>query len=131
MTGLLLLSRDDFYARLDGDISWGPQSDKDWIKEMIKDRIVFVGYKTWETIKDLDFLVSLPKEWVIGEPNEHCQIHFGGPASLVKYPPDKLIIHRTRDYLKEGLKFECNCHKKLISVQELPDYTEIVYSLEK
>lgn len=131
MTGILLLSRDEFYADLNGDVSWGPQSDKDWVKEQIKDKVVFVGYNTWETIKDVESLVELPAEWVIGELTKKCDIHFGGPASFAMYPPDRLIIHRTRNYLGEGLKFECTCRKRLVSVEELADYTEIIYDIKK
>ncbi len=127
MTGIILISRNSMYANLDGTIIDGPQSDKQWVREMIMDKVVFVGYKTWESIQEFPYLLTLPEKWIIGELTEPCDIHFGGPKSFALYPPDKLIIHRLRTYVKEGLLFKCNCGKKLISVEELSDYTEITY----
>lgn len=131
MTGILLLSRNEFYADLQGRVDWGPKSDKDWVAGFIADKTVFVGYKTWESIQQYSFLLSLPTKWVVGELTEPCDVHFGGPASFKLYPPDKLIIHRTRTYLTEGHKFKCTCRKKLISVSELADYAEIIYEIHK
>lgn len=131
MVGIVLLSRDEFYANLDGSMVAGPASDKTWVRNMILNKKVFVGYKTWESIQQYPYLLKLPSKWVIGELTEPCEIHFGGPASFKKYPPDILIIHRLRTYLKEGLKFECECGKKLLSCIELEDYTEITYQRMK
>ena len=130
MTGIILISRDDFYADENGNVNWGPKSDKEWVKNFIKNQVVFVGYKTWEKIKTYDSLLEQAAKWVIGEPTPDCTIHFGGPASFKKYPPDRLIVHRTREYLHKGLKLECKCGKKLIDVKELPDYTEIIYAIQ-
>jgi len=127
MTGILLLSRDEFYADINGDVSWGPESDKLWVREFIKDKVVFVGEATWQTIQKYPLLLAYPIKWVRGEPTKECEVHFGGPKTFKKYPPNKMIIHRTRTYLKEGLKFECKCKYKLLSVDELTDYTEIIY----
>lgn len=127
MTGIILVSRDEYYANLDGSIIDGPASDKEWVQNFIQDKTVFVGYKTWEDIQQYPFLLTIPAKWVIGELTEPCDVHFGGPASFMKYPPDRLIMHRTRVYAGEGLKFECPCGKRLISCVELEDYTEIIY----
>lgn len=128
MIGIILLSREEMYARLDGTVDFGPESDKQWVREFITDKKVFVGYKTWESIQKYPKLLALPSKWVVGELTEPCDVHFGGPASFKKYPPDKLIIHRTRTFLKRGLKFNCGCGKKLLYVREYPEYTEIVYA---
>ena len=122
-----MISRDNFYAELDGSIIKGPESDKIWLREFITDKTVFVGYNTWESIKNFEQLVSKPKKWVIGELTEPCEVHFGGPKSFKKYPPKKLIVHRLRTYQKEGLLFNCSCGLKLLSCEELLDYTEVIY----
>ena len=127
MTGIVLLSRDEFYADLDGGVSWGPESDKQWVRDFIKDKVVFVGYKTWETIQKYPLLLAHPRKWVIGEPTKECEVHFGGMKTFKKYPPDRMIVHRTRTYLKKGLKYNCKCGWKLVSCKELTDYTEIIY----
>lgn len=127
MTGIILLSRDEFYATLDGDVSWGPESDKEWVRWFITDKVVFCGPKTWESIQQYPLLLARAKKWVTGEPTPECEVHFGGPATFEKYPPTRMIIHRTRFNLNEGLKFNCGCSKRLISCVELTDYTEIIY----
>jgi hypothetical protein len=128
MTGVLLLSRDGYYADKDGKVEWGPESDKIWLREFIRDKVVFVGYKTWETIKPYELLKAYPRKWVIGEPSPDCEVHFGGPKTLKKYPPDRLIIHRTRFDLGEGLKFECPCHMWSVKrVIQCEDYAEEHY----
>ncbi len=127
MIGIVLLSRDEMYANLDGSIVNGPESDKEWVRNFIVDKTVFVGYKTWKTLENYVHLLALPKKWVIGELTEPCDVHFGGLESFKKYPPDRMIVHRTREVLGEGLHFKCPCGKKLISCVEMPDYTEIIY----
>ena len=131
MTGIILLSRDEFYAKLDGTIIDGPESDKQWVRDFIKDKIVFVGYKTWESIQQYPLLLAHPAKWVVGELTEPCDVHFGGPESFKKYKPDRLIIHRLRTYEHEGLKFECTCRKKLVRYEECEDYAEIEYEFKK
>ena len=131
MTGIILVSRDEMYANLDGSIIEGPESDKQWVREFIKDKTVFVGYLTWMSIQTYPLLILLAKKWVVEDMTEPCDVHFGGPKSFLKYPPDKLIIHRTRTVLGKGIKFECPCGKRLLSSTEMPDYTEIIYAKKK
>ena len=128
MIGIILLSRDEMYAKANGDIIDGPESDKQWLRDFIKDKTVFIGYKTWESIQEFPLLLAHPLKWVVGELTEPCDVHFGGPSSFLKYPPDRLIVHRLRTYEPDGLKFDCPCGKKLISCIEQTDYTEIIYA---
>jgi len=95
MLGVLLLSKNNCYASYDGSVAWGPPEDKKWLRNLIKDQNVFVGKRTWETIKNYKQLIALPKAWHFIYPKRTTDIHFGGVKSLMQFRPEILIIHRT------------------------------------
>ena len=155
MTGLLLLSNDGFYATRNGGMSWGPSSDKAWLRTMITNEIVLVGHQTFESVRDFDGLMCLPKKWLVDTTSKvyniknasrFCKscheaypadseptIHFGGPLSMLKYKPDKFIIHKAPVDLGAGLRLPegfFDGFEILYTNQDL-DYEEIIYVKKK
>jgi dihydrofolate reductase len=125
MTGIMLISSNNKYADKNDSVSWGPKADKEWVRAFIEDKVVFVGYNTYETVKDLNTLK--PRKWVVGEPTLDCQVHFGGYKTLWKYPPDKLIIHKTRFPISSTHDFQLPPGYVRVDRLEFSDYVELVY----
>ncbi len=155
MTGVLLLSKDNFYTDRSGGVSWGPASDKAWLRSFITNEIVILGHNTFESIKDFDGLMCLPKKWLVdtrskvyGVKNairfcKDCHeafpkdndptINFGGPKNIVKYSPDKIIVHKTYDNLGGGrlLPIDFFDDYEVFSTMQEPEYEVINYVKKK
>lgn len=125
MTGLLLLSRDNYYANEDGSVAWGPKSDKEWVKKFIKGHSVLVGYNTYQSIKGYRELMASAR-WTNTPP---AIISFGGIKTFLRYPPDEFIVHKTYENLGGGLKLPADFFKgyKLVKKEKLMDYEERTY----
>ena len=132
MIGIMLVSADNYISDKKDGVSWGPKEDKDWLRDFIKNKIVFVGVNTWRSIRSFD-IVKDPHYWVVGTPTEQCEIHFGGMRSLNKYPPDMLILHRSPNILGElgGDKFEPTFNMLKVSEHWNGHYTEEIYYVKK
>ena len=127
MTGLILLSYDGFYADSAGNIIKGPKADKQWLLRKITGKRVLIGWKTWESIKNYKKLISAPDFWSIGKLHGYCDYNFGGPKTFAKYPPDKIIVHRTYFNQETGLKFEGLRDYVLVSWKTYGSYKEEIY----
>ncbi len=125
MTGIMLISANNKYADDNGGLSWGPKSDKEWVRAFIEDKVVFVGYNTYQTVKNLKVLA--PSRWVFNRPSFDTEVHFGGYKSLWKFPPERLILHKTRESIDSRRNFKLPPGYVRVSRLELPDYTEIIY----
>lgn len=155
MIGVLLLSKDGFYADKSGSVDWGPGSDKIWLRSFIRNEIVIVGHNTFESIRDFEGLLCLPTKWLVSSrskiygvlnalrfckdcheafpKDEDPTVNFGGPKNLIKYPPDKIIVHKTYDNLDRGLKLEPDFFKdyEIFSTNQEPEYEVINYVKKK
>lgn len=154
MTGVLLISNDNYYADKAGSVSWGPASDKAWLRSVMVNETIIVGHRTFESIRQFEGLMCLPKKWLVDTRNKvysipnamrfckDCQeafpadseptYNFGGPRTILKYKPTKLIIHKTYDNLDGGLKLPDNFFDGYVlqgSMRE-PEYMELVYVKE-
>lgn len=149
MTGLILLTDNNMYALPDGDVSWGPEEDKAWVREQITGKSVLVGYSTFATIMKYKKLMSLAKQWYVpsyeriyGFSNVcrlnpldtdlsrlNIDINFGGPHTFQKYPPDKIIVHTVPFKLSEGLEFPISFFDGYTRAQRVqkPKYLEDIY----
>ncbi len=129
MTGILLLSENNCFADEDGKVSWGPAADKLWVRRMIFQKKVFVGYHTWKSIQSHYSLLDLPSSWQFVNPMD-ATIHFGGPKSFKSFPPDRFIIHKTRTPIA-GMFFDMNWledNYELTDSSDCPEYTELIYA---
>jgi hypothetical protein len=124
MTGVLLVANNWTYADYNGNIIPGPKSDKDWLKDVIKDKVVFCGFKTYKTLPKS--IIDLPAKWQVGAPTEDCEIHFGGPMSFYTYPPKRLIIHKLSMPI-EGVRFNLPCYYSEIAKLKMDEYTKITF----
>jgi len=154
MTGVLLLSKDGYYADRSGGVAWGPSSDKAWLRSIITNEIVLVGHRTFETIRDYESIVCLPRLWLVDttdkiygitnamgyskdntEPfvGKIPEINFGGIKTLMKHKPDKLIIHETFENLGSGLRVPVELLKdyEFYSSTMEPEYRELIYVKKK
>lgn len=155
MIGVILLSADDFYATTNGDMSWGPSSDKAWLRSFIRNEIVIVGHRTFESIRDFDGLMCLPKQWLVDTRNKvydipnamrfckNCHeafpkdldptVNFGGPLTMLKHKPHKIIVHKSYDNLYDGLKLPENffIDYEIFSTAREPEYEVINYVKKK
>ncbi len=151
MIGVILLSKDNFYADRSGKVGWGPSSDKAWLRAFIANEIVIVGHNTFESIRDFESLICLPKKWLVDSKNKvygiknamrFCKdcheafpkdndptINFGGPSNFKKYPPDKIIVHKTYEDIGAGLKLDDNFFDgyEIFSTMQEPEYEVINY----
>lgn len=151
MTGLMLISGDWNYADKFGSVEWGPAVDKEWLKQVIKNKTCLVGFNTFETIKEFKGLMNAPTKWYVPayEPlygfNKVCRLHplefdldylkidynLGGLETWKKYPPNKLIIHKVDSVLLgdtgHKLPQEFLHQYVLESMEELEFYTELIY----
>lgn len=151
MIGVLLLSKDGFYADISGSMSWGPLSDKMWLRHFITNEVVITGHRTFESIRNYDGLMCLPKRWLVDTRNKiynvpnalrFCKscheafpkdndptVNFGGPSTMLKYKPDKIIVHITYDNLKKGLKLPEDFFKgyEIFSTSQEPEYEVVNY----
>lgn len=150
MTGMILLSANGKYATQDGKVDWGPESDKAWVRENITGKIVLVGFDTFDTISKYPKLLALAKQWFVPSYNRlygyknvarldpldtdisalNIDINFGGPHTLAKYPPDKLIVHIAPVDLVDGsLEFPKSIFDKYNFAQRVgkPEYLEEIY----
>ena len=129
MTGILLLSRDNCYADQQGSVAWGPPEDKWWVRNMIYNKKVFIGKRTWRTIEAMSSLVDLPTTWQFVHPMD-ADIHFGGPKSFKAFPPDSFIIHRIHKDIR-GLAFDMdwlNANYELVTIHERVLWQELHYA---
>jgi dihydrofolate reductase len=127
MIGVMLLSSDGFYADTVGSVSWGPNSDKQWLHNLIKDQEVLVGHNTFVSISMFPKLMKLAT-WV-DKPTKRTTINFGGLKTWKKYPPDIFIVHKTYKPLHSGFKLADNFFDGYLRVTSYKEtyYEEIVY----
>lgn len=128
----MLLSKNNCYADENGSVHWGPPGDKWSVRSAIYGKKVFVGRATWKTIEKYTTLVDLPEEWIFDTPGE-ADIHFGGPKSFYKYPPDSFIIHRTYTEIA-GLSFNMfwlENNYKLVGTKKLLEYEVLLYEKQR
>jgi len=155
MTGVILLSKDDFYADNSGSVAWGPSSDKAWLRHFIQGEIVIVGHETFQTIKDFDGLMCLADKWLVDSRSKvygvknamrFCKdcheafpadsnptINFGGPKTLMKYKPDTIIVHKADVTLGKGraLPDDFFDDYEIESSSTEPEYEVIIYVQKK
>ena len=154
MTGVLLLSKDGYYATATGDVSWGPASDKAWLRHIITNEIVIVGHETFRTIRNFDGLICLPKQWLVDSRDKiytknairFCKscheaypkdleptINFGGPKNMLKFPPDKIIVNTTHEDLGHGLKLPDDFfdNYEISGTHSEPEYEVTTYEKKK
>lgn len=130
MTGVLLLSKNNCYADKNDGVDWGPKEDKQWLADFIKDKDVFIGHKTYELIKDYKSLQ--PRSWQLVHPM-NATVHFGGPSTFKKFPPEKLIVHQTYNSI-DGKAFDTDwlaANYSVISTNTLDTYKEYIYEKKK
>lgn len=150
MTGMILLSANGMYATADGQVGWGPQEDKNWVAEQITGKVVLVGYDTFTSISKYPKLLAKAKQWFVpsyeriyGYKNVGrldpldtdisrlgIDINFGGPHTLIKYPPSTIIVHIAPVDLVDGsLVFPTSILEGYTLAQRVgkPTYLEEIY----
>ena len=127
MTGVMLLSADNYYADEEGKVDWGPEADKLWLRRYITDEVVLIGHNTWSTIEHLDKLLKLAT-WTFTDA-KNATINFGGFNTWKKFPPDLFIVHRTYENLNGGFKLPRDFFDdyREVKTYRYQTYEEILY----
>jgi hypothetical protein len=127
MTGVLLVSQNWAYSDWNGKVNWGPEADKEWLRNFIRGKKVFCGHNTF---KSLPRSIIELADWQCVSPTEDCEVHFGGPKSFYIYPPKTLIIHQCHHKHVDGPVFRLPCYYRLQGRKWHVDYMEYIYEKE-
>lgn len=153
MKTLMMLSNDNFFAKEDGSVDFGVAEDKLWLQEQIKDKVVLIGYNTFESIKKYSKLLSLAEIWIIKvkqkiDPNinvflkgynnillkneintKFIDINFGGIKTILEFPSEKIIVNKMNINVLKGIPFPIKFFNdyEITGIVKKRDYNQIYY----
>jgi len=138
MKTIIMLSKDNFFADINGEVNFGCKEDKRWVSNQIKDKIVLVGYKTYISIKKYPKLCSQPSKWIIYDKQtvnidtSDIDINFGGLKTIQRFPSKILEVHRMETNIGVGLKFPMEIFNdyELIKKEWNLTYTKELWALK-
>ena len=138
MIGIMLVNQ-DLVTAIDGKIIKGPESDKKWLANFVKNKIAIVGSKTYEAdlINMPKFVASMKELIIIGRDYvalddidlSKVDICLGGATLIDSVKPEVLILHQIYE---DRISME-SC--KLVvgtagytyeSIKEFDKYSEII-----
>lgn len=138
MIGVMLVNQ-DLIAAVNGKIIKGPESDKKWLANFVKNKRAIVGSKTYEAdlinmpkfIASMKELIVIGKDYVALEDVDLSKVDIclGGPTLLDSVNPEILILHQIYE---DRISME-SC--KLVlgtagytyeSIKEFDKYSEII-----
>lgn len=138
MIGVMLVNQ-DFVTAFDGVILRGPASDKKWLANFVKNKIVVVGSKTYEAdlIHIPKFVASMKELIIIGRNYAALEdvdlskvdLCLGGATLIDTIRPETLILHQIYED-----RIALNAPKVILnvkpykyeSIKEFEYYSEII-----
>ncbi len=137
MIGVMLVNQ-DLITAVNGKIIKGPESDKKWLANFVKNKIAIVGSKTYKAdlINMPKFVASMKELIVIGRDYNALEdvdlskvdICLGGTTLLDAVKPEILILHQIYEdrIVEEASKLTvCTTGYTYESIKELDEYSEI------
>lgn len=137
MIGVMLVNQ-DMVAAINGKIIKGPESDKKWLANFVKNKIAIVGSKTYEAdlvhmpkfVASMKELIIIGKDYVALEDVDLSKVDIclGGPTLLDSVSPEILILHQIyEDRIdSNSTKLTVNTMRyNYESIREFDKYSEI------
>ena len=138
MIGVMLVNQ-DMVAAIDGKIIKGPESDKKWLANFVKNKIAIVGSKTYEAdlinmpkfVASMKELIIIGKDYVALEDVDLSKVDLclGGATLIDTIRPETLILHQIYED-----RIALNAQKVILnvkpykyeSIKEFEAYSEII-----
>ena len=137
MIGIMLVNQ-DLVTAIDGKIIKGPESDKKWLANFVKNKIAIVGSKTYEAdlvhmpkfVASMKELIIIGRDYVALEDVDLSKVDIclGGATLLDAVKPEILILHQIyEDRIAEDASklTVCTMGYTYESIKEFDKYSEI------
>ena len=137
MIGIMLVNQ-DLVTAIDGKIIKGPESDKKWLANFVKNKIAIVGSKTYEAdlvhmpkfVASMKELIIIGRDYVALEAVDLSKVDIclGGATLIDSVKPEILILHQIyEDRIAEDASklTVCTMGYTYESIKEFDRYSEI------
>ena len=137
MIGVMLVNQ-DLITAVNGKIIKGPESDKKWLANFVKNKIAIVGSKTYEAdlihmpkfVASMKELIIIGRDYVALEDVDLSKVDIclGGATLLEAVKPEILILHQIyEDRIAEDASklTVCTMGYTYESIKEFDKYSEI------
>lgn len=115
--GILLLSKDGFYANVVGKLPERPIGDKDFITELIRGKTVLCSYNTLKELPNSMFAIASFTTNI----NANYDINFG-IETFRTARPDQLIVIRSKETMIIGKQYNLKDWKLIFSSKDFEMY---------
>ena len=138
MIGIMLVNQ-DLVTAVDGKIIKGPESDKKWLANFVKNKTAIVGSKTYEAdlinmpkfVASMEELIVIGKNYTALEDVDLSKVDLclGGATLIDSVKPEVLILHQIYED-----RIAINAPKVILnvspyryeSIKEFDNYSEII-----